>query len=70
MLNVFKRKPGFAAAAATKPTRADLQIRSLLDNPDLRRAMGLGVVAAIAPNAPNVLEPRYEVHRLLDAVAA
>ncbi len=68
MLNLFRRKPGLAAAA--KPTRADLQIRSLLDNPDLRRAMGLGVVAAIAPNAPNVLEPRYEVHRLLDAVAA
>ena len=68
MLNLFRRKPGLAPAA--KPTRADLQIRSLLDNPDLRRAMGLGVVAAIAPNAPNVLEPRYEVHRLLDAVAA
>jgi hypothetical protein len=62
MLNPFKRKRG----AFVQPTRADLQIRSLLDDPDLRRVMGLDIKA---PTTPVVLEPRYDVRRLLEAAA-
>jgi hypothetical protein len=68
MLNPFKRK----RAAAIQPTRADLQIRSLLDYPDLRRVMGLDIKAPttpVTPVAPVVLEPRYDVRRLLEAAA-
>ncbi len=65
MLNLFKRK----CAAGIQPTRADLQIRSLLDYPDLRRVMGLDIETPATPVTPVVLEPRYDVRRLLEAAA-
>ena len=42
------------------PDRPDLQIRSLLDDPQLRRAMGLEAPAAVRP------QPRFDRRRLLD----
>ena len=43
MLNLLKRKPTRKLELVANPsaTREDLQIRSLLDCPRLRRAMGL-----------------------------
>lgn len=49
---------------ASSPHRSDLQIRSLLDDPQLRRAMGLEAPVATRP------EPRFDRRRLLDAAAA
>jgi len=45
------------------PDRADLQIRSLLDDPQLRRAMGIEVPAAVQP------QPRFDLRRLLDGAS-
>ena len=58
--------------------RADLQIRNLLDDPGLRRAMGLDLPLtatelAVVPAAPKVTErPRrpFDRRRLLEAAAA
>lgn len=49
---------------ASGSDRSDLQIRSLLDDPQLRRAMGLETPVAVRP------EPRFDRRRLLDAAAA
>ncbi len=68
MLILFKRK----RAAVIQPTRADLQIRSLLDYPDLRRVMGLDIetpATPATPVTPVVLEPRYDLRRLLETAA-
>ena len=67
MLNFRHRArsaPSRSIVDAAGPDRPDLQIRSLLDDPQLRRAMGLEAPAAIRP------EPRFDRRRLLDAAAA
>ncbi len=49
MLKFFRRK---AAPADVLPARADLRIRNLLDDPALRRAMGLDGAEAPSMEAP------------------
>ncbi len=57
MLRLFKRKPARSLRIVADPsaTYADLQARNLLDDPDLRLAMGLD------PSAPEQID-----HDLLD----
>lgn len=47
--------------------RPDLQIRNLLDDPRLRRAMGLDEPVAAVAARP---EPRFDRRRLLDRAVA
>jgi hypothetical protein len=55
--------------------RDDLKIRNLLDDPALRRAMGLDLVGAMVAPAraerlvPSWPEPRFDRRRLLEAAA-
>ena len=51
MLNPFKRKQSHKLRIVANPaaTRADLEIRSLLDDPNLRRALGLDTTAVPTP---------------------
>jgi hypothetical protein len=50
-----------AAPAPSSSRRHDLEIRSLLDDPALRRAMGLAPLVAIAATAPGSAAPRATV---------
>lgn len=65
MLNLFKRTSARQLRVVADPTatRADLQIRNLLDDPDLRRLLGLDNVAAPLP-------PPLPPPRVLEEVAA
>ena len=51
MLNPFKRKQAHKLRIVADPnaTRADLEIRCLLDDPNLRRVLGLDTTPAPAP---------------------
>jgi phage pi2 protein 07 len=51
-------------AASDRSDRADLQIRNLLDDPRLRRALGLEGPTVARP------APRFDRRRLLDDAAA
>lgn len=67
MLNLRHRSrsaPPRSTVDGAGSDRPDLQIRSLLDDPQLRRAMGLEAPAVVRP------EPRFDRRRLLDAAAA
>ena len=81
MLNMLKRNldanlvpTSDPPAAPSQPTeRGSLQIGNLLDDPDLRRAMGLEVYAQPAPppeelSAP-LPPPRFDRRRLLEPAA-
>ena len=59
MLSLFKRKSARKLRIVADPTatRADLQIRNLLDDPDLRRVLGL-------------TDALRSAHRMLEEVAA
>lgn len=70
MLTLRTRTPA-AAPACIVAGHPDLRIRNLLDDPALRRAMGLDVPAIhAAPARPARPAPRFDRRRLLDAAAA
>jgi phage pi2 protein 07 len=57
-------QPIVTAATSDRSDRADLQIRNLLDDPRLRRALGLEGPTVARP------APRFDRRRLLDDAAA
>lgn len=72
MLKFRRRKPA-AEDHHSLLDRPDLRIRNLLDDPGLRRAMGLDAPAAEgAPRASRRPRPprRFDRRRLLDETAA
>ena len=56
MLRLFKRRSARSLRIAADPsaTQADLQIRSLLDDPNLRLAMGLDSAAPSQTDLPQL----------------
>lgn len=70
MLTLRTRTPA-AAPARVLAEHPDLRIRNLLDDPALRRAMGLeGPAVHAIPAPPTRPAPRFDRRRLLDAAAA
>lgn len=62
MLKIVRRSRTVPSTELPLRERPELQIRNLLDDPALRRAMGLGVT--------ELPQRRFDRRRLLDAVAA